>query len=136
MKPYQPHLFYKLYRALQDEGLADHDMVFDKEMTFVSDLGFFTLRFTTENVPQVVHFLVWPEKRVWHNSVRFYREMRRVLIDLGFVMAIMMEPKDKPQMGTFIKIVCAGTKNIKPYAERDGNLFYLVKFGRRYENIQ
>lgn len=129
MEPYKPHLYYKLYRALQDEGIAESDMVFDKEMTMVSDLGFFTLRFEQE-IPEVVHFLVWPEKRVWHNSIRLYRIMKTTLLKLGFARAIMEQPKEKPEMGTFIKLLWARDKNLKPYAEANGNLYYLVRFGR------
>lgn len=134
VRPYAPHLYYKLYRAMEDEGYAASDMVFDRELTFVSDLGFFTVRMIGE-IPQLVHFLVWPEKRTWHNSIRHYREMRTVLIDLGYTMAIMAQPKNRPDIKTCIELA-AGRKNIEPYSESASDFFYLVRFGRRYENLQ
>jgi hypothetical protein len=129
MQPYGRHLYYKLFRALENEGLEEKDMVFDENPTFVSDIGFFTLRFD-QNIPQVVHFLVWDNRRTWHNSIHLYREMKNILIQLDVIHFIAMLPKGK----TFWK-KCFGliekTRAITPYAtNEDGNAFYLITLRR------
>lgn len=131
MKPYSGHMYYKLYRALQDEGIPEKDMVFEDEITMVSDLGFFTIRIV-ENIAQVVHFLVWPEKRVWHNSIRLYRDIKNILIDLGFVSFIAASPvghKSWPQLFC----ICGGKKSVKLYAEKDNIQYYVINFGRHIQ---
>jgi hypothetical protein len=124
MEPYKPHLFYKLYRALQDEGLKDEDMVFADNMTFVSDLGFFTLRFDQE-IPQVVHFLVWDNVRSYYNGIRLYRELKRILIQLGIVQFIALV--DKP---FWLKLFKVWGKDVKRHSEKGNNKFYTVRIGR------
>lgn len=126
MELYRPYLHYKLFRALEDEGVPDDEMRFEQGLTFVNDLGFFTIIQEYE-VPQVYHFLVWNMKREWPNGIRLYRKMRAVLIGMGHVQAIFASPDDK--IKTVLGIV-AGTKNIVPYAKRNGFEYYLLKFGR------
>jgi hypothetical protein len=124
MEPYKPHLFYKLYRALQDEGLKDEEMVFADNMTFVSELGFFTLRFDQE-IPQVVHFLVWKENRSYYNGIRLYRELKRILIQLGIVQFIALA--DKP---FWLKLFKVWGKDVKFHSKKGNNKFYTVRIGR------
>lgn len=128
MEKYERHLFYKLYRALQDEGIADEEMVFEQEMTLVSDLGFCTLRFT-QDIPQIVHFLVWKEKRTWHNSIRHYRDVKNVLISLGITSFIATMPKEDSRWPIFFKL-WGGEKNMRLYAEKDNILNYVIHIGR------
>jgi hypothetical protein len=123
MEPYKAHLFYKLYRALQDEGLKDDDMVFADNMTFVSELGFFTLRFDLE-VPQVVHFLVWKEKRSYQNCIRLYRELKKILITLGFVKFIALVERD-----FWLKLFKVWG-DIKLFEDRGNKKFYIINIGR------
>lgn len=129
MQKYRGHMYYRLYRALQDEGMDDKDMVFDKYLTIVSDAGFFTIRLSEKQYPELEHFLVWKEKRSWHNSFKLYREFKSVLVALGFIQFIVMLPKTKKIPAAMFKFM-AGNKNIKPYAEVDGNPFYILRFGR------
>jgi len=124
MEPYKPHLFYKLYRALQDEGIPDDEMVFENNPTFVSDLGFFTLRFDQE-IPQVVHFLVWKNKRSYYNLINLYRNLKGILIQLGFVRFIAAVP-DK----FWLKLSRLWGKDVKMYAEKDNIQYYTVRIGR------
>lgn len=128
MQPYGKHLYYKLFRALEDEGLSEKDMVFEENMTLVSDIGFFTLRFN-ENNPQLVHFLVWGDRRSWHNSVHLYREMKKTLLLMGFARFIAMLPRDKKYLLKCFELV-EKTRAITPYAEKDGHAFYLLTFRR------
>lgn len=126
LMPYKPHLEYKLYRALEDEGIPPGEMRFKQGATFIHELGFFTI-VQEHEIPQVYHFLVWFSRRSWQNSIRLYRVMRAVLIGMGHVQAIFASHNDKIQ--TALGIV-AGTKNITPYATKNGNDYYLLKFGR------
>jgi hypothetical protein len=127
MEQYRGHLYYKLYRALQNEGIDESDMVFDKEMTFVSDLGFFTIRHEQE-IPELVHFLVWPEKRVWHNSIRFYRMVKAALIDLGFSSFIASMQDGDKKWPVFFKLW--GDKNKEPYATVGKKKYFLLSIRR------
>jgi hypothetical protein len=120
-------MFYKLFRAMEDEGMKEEDMVFDKEMTFVSDLGFFTLRFDQE-IPQVVHFLVWKDKRSYYNGIRLYSEVKRALIQLGFVCFIALVPDQ-----FWLQLFRVWGKNVKMYAEKDNKKFYIVHIGRKLQ---
>ena len=124
MQPYNGSMFYKLYRALQDEGMPDEEMSFESNPTFVSDIGFFTLRFDQE-VPQVVHFLTWKEKRTYSNGIRLYREAKKVLIALGFVKFIALDEK-----AFWLKLFKLWGKNVKMYAEKDNKKFYIIRIGR------
>jgi hypothetical protein len=127
MQPYGKHLYYKLYRALQDEGIADNEMAFEQEMTLVSDLGFVTLRFE-QDIPQIVHFLVWPEKRTWHNSIHHYRDVKGLMIDLGFTSFIAAAPVGHKQFPRMFRLW--GDKNLKPYAVKDGIQYYVIQIRR------
>jgi hypothetical protein len=124
MQPYNGSMFYKLYRALQDEGMPDEEMSFESNPTFVSDIGFFTLRFDQE-VPQVVHFLVWKDKRSYCNGIRLYREVKKALIQMGFVRFIALVP-DK----FWLQLFRVWGKNVKMYAEKDNKKFYIIRIGR------
>ncbi len=126
LMPYKPHLEYQLFRALEDEGIRRDEMRFEEGATFIHDLGFFTIVQEYE-IPQVYHFLVWFPKRSWQNSIRLYRVMRAVLIGTGHVQAIFASHNDK--IKTALGIV-AGTKNIAPYATKNGIDYYLLSFGR------
>ena len=123
MEPYKPHLFYKLYRALQDEGLKDEEMVFADNMTLVSDIGFFTLRFDLE-IPQIVHFLTWKEKRTYQNGIRLYREAKKVLIALGFVKFIALDEK-----AFWLKLFKLWGE-AKLFEDRGSKKFYIINIGR------
>lgn len=125
-EPYKPHLYYKLYRALQDEGIEESDMVFDKEMTFMSDLGFFTIRHDQE-IPELVHFLVWPDKRVWHNSIRFYRMVKAAMIDLGFSCFIASMQEGDKKWPVFFKLWGGDSKL---YAINGVKKYYLLTIRR------
>lgn len=124
--PYKPHLEYKLFRALEDEGIPPGEMRFKQGATFIHDLGFFTI-VQEHEIPQVYHFLVWFPKRSWQNSIRLYRVMRAALLQMGHVQAIFSAHNDK--IRTVLGIV-SGTKNITPYATKNGVDYYLLKFGR------
>lgn len=126
MKMYQPHEYYRLFRALEAEGIPPAEMRFEDAPTYVNERGFFTI-ILEHDIPQVYHFLVWPEKRSWHNSVRLYREMRAVLIEMGYVQAVFASHNER--IKTALGIV-AGTKNIEPYATKNGIDYYLLRFGR------
>jgi hypothetical protein len=127
MQQYNGSMFYKLYRALQDEGIPDSGMVFETNPTFVSDLGFFTLRFDWE-YPQVVHFLVWEDKRVYPNLVRLYIELKKILIRWGIIRFIALVP-DRFWLQLFR--VCG---EAELYADEGGRKFYIVRMNGR--NLQ
>lgn len=64
LKPYQPYMWYQLYRAMADEGIPDEDMFFDEDVTLVSDAGFFSIACIKDgDTPYIRHFLVWSDTR-------------------------------------------------------------------------
>ena len=128
LMPYKPHLFYKLYRALQDEGIDEKDMAFDYLPTFVSDIGFFTFDLRQE-YPQVRHLVVFGDKRTWANSLKLCFAMIRFLIAIGFVRFIAFIPKDKKFFLTTIRYI-SKERNLHPYATDGIGDYYLIRIAR------
>lgn len=60
---YRPHLWYKLYSAMRDEGIPVEEMFFEDDVTLVSDTGFFSFAGIRDGIPYLRHFLVFRNKR-------------------------------------------------------------------------
>lgn len=127
MNPYRGYMFYKLYRALQEAGIPEDGMGFTQNMTWVSEEGFFTISFK-QKVPQVIHFLVWEEKRSWHNSFKLYRDLKRFLIMNGFLRFLAVLPKKESSFRKIFQFI-SGNK-LEPHAEKEGYCSYEVELGR------
>ena len=109
---YRKHLYYKLYRALQDEGYSEEQMSFEKDVCYVLPIGFFSFRFVSGK-PFIVHFLVFKDHRSLGNAMALYRMARNVFASMGFASFVTMI-KDGLFFEKFIKWI-ARDSGIEPY---------------------
>ncbi|MCE5211863.1 MAG: hypothetical protein LLG40_09950 [Deltaproteobacteria bacterium] len=127
---YRPHLYYKIYRALQDEGWSDAEMYFDKDITYVLPEGFFTFRIEHGEVV-LIHLLVWPEKRGrLKHIVALYRAFQFILLSLNEITFIATVDQSRDYFYSFLQWVEQG-KQLIPYAkDAQGTSYYRVTLRR------
>ena len=130
MQTYQPHLYYKLYRALQDEGLTDDEMTFDNDYTFILPEGFFTFRVEHGEIV-LIHLLVWPEMRGrFKHIVALYRAFQFILLSLNEITFIATVDQNRDYFYAFLQWVERG-KQLIPYAkDAQGTSYYRVTLRR------
>lgn len=130
LKLYKPHLYYKIYRALQDEGWSDAEMCFDKDITFVLPEGFFTFRIEHGEVV-LIHLLVWPDMRGrFKHIVALYRAFQFILLSLNEITFIATVDQDRDYFYAFLQWVERG-KQLIPYAtDAQGTSYYRVTLRR------
>ena len=130
LQPYKPHLYYKLYRALQDEGWSDSEMYFDKDITYVMPEGFFTFRFE-HGEAVLVHYLVWPEVRgSFLNMTKLYRAFQCVLLSLNEVTFIGTVDPGREYFHAFFRWIERG-RELTPYAiDENGTQYFRITFRR------
>jgi hypothetical protein len=135
---YRKHLYYKLYRALQDEGYSDDEMDFEKDTTYVSDIGFFSFRLIHDGKYLFMsHFLVFKDKRSKDhiNSVILADDFRKIVHAMGFNSIIFAIPKERSWLEKFSK-VAFGKAMEAPYLEINGRkYFYMSDEGVSHENL-
>lgn len=120
---YRKHLYYKLYRALQDEGLSENQMSFERDICYVLPIGFFSFRFE-HGKPFLVHFIVFKECRSLGNAMALYHVFRNVIVSLGFISFIAFVD-ERLFFDKLIRWV-ARDKDLKPYIVQDNIKFYYV----------
>ena len=120
---YRKHLYYKLYRALQDEGYEESQMSFEEDICYVLPIGFFSFRFENGH-PFLVHFLIFKEHRSLSNAIALYRVFRNIIASLGLVSFIALVSREK-FFETFFKWV-ARDKNLEPYTTRNNIKYYYI----------
>ena len=124
---YRKHLYYKLFRALQDEGYEESQMSFEEDICYVLPIGFFSFRFENGH-PFLVHFLIFKEHRSLNNAIALYRVFRNIIVSLGLVSFIALASREK-FFETFFKWV-ARDKSLEPYMTHNNIKCYYITWRR------
>lgn len=126
MRPYNAKRdFIRLYRYLESENIAPLDMVFDRDVTWVMDHGFYTYRIEHNNTqPWLIHFYIEPSKRSYSAAYRMYQHFRSEMQEQGFKWFVVTVPDDKKYIYKFIRL--AGSPI--PFARKNDMDFHKVTF--------
>ena len=125
--------FPMIEQCLLDEGFDVDRHSFKNDISFVSDVGFFSWAFLGA-VPRLRHFYLYPDKRAkgFRNAIGLLRIFEKMLSGLGYTRYVAESPREKPEMERFIKYI----GNYEEYHEHDGDKFFIVTIGaRRHENL-
>lgn len=127
MRPYNTKRdFLRLFNYLVSENIRPVDMVFDKDITWVDENGFYTYRI--EDYPWLIHFYIEPEHRSYTTLYRMYQHFKD-RVRGRFTQYAVTVPDDKPYIEKFVKL--AGGKK---YMRRDKMDFYYVKLDKGVQN--
>jgi hypothetical protein len=124
MRPYNARRdFLRLYHYLESENIQPLGMVFDRDVTFISDIGFYTYRIEHNNTqPWLIHFYIEPSKRSYSAAYHMYQHFKGEMKNRGFKSFVVTVPDDKQYLRNFMKL--AGT--CVPYARKDQMDFYKI----------
>jgi hypothetical protein len=130
MQLYNGNFYYKLFKALEGEGFTEDEMSFEKDTTYVSDIGFVSFRFVDMDEKQYIymsHFLVFKDKRdkTHKNSAILAEFFRKLVFSLGFVGILFSIPKERTWLEKFSS-VAFGKAMEEPYKIADGRRYYYM----------
>ena len=117
--------FFRIYRYLESEHIPPLGMVFDRDVTWVNDHGFFTYRIEHNNTqPWLIHFYIEPQYRSYTTCYRMYQHFKAEMIKRNFHWFVVTVPDDKKYIYKFIRLAGSST----PYARKNNMDFYKVTF--------
>lgn len=126
MRPYNTKRdFLRLYKYLESENIHPLDMVFDRDVTWVDDHGFYTYRIEHDNTqPWLIHFYIEPQHRSYTACYRMYQHFKAEMIKRRFRSFVVTVPDDKKYIYKLIRLAGSPT----PYARKNNMDFHKVTF--------
>ena len=130
--PYNPIYRPLLIRALEEEGVTVDKMVFEGNPTAIlmdeeGYLGFFSFQIK-DNFPYLDHFVIFKNRRSYHNFYVMWKEFCRMMICMGYMRFMSNAPREKEHLKRFYKY---WTGKDEPYTSKDGNDFYIMPVTRK-----
>jgi len=127
LREYKHSNYDELTDMLINEGIPANEHGFEEFKTYVLQNrqeveGFFTYKFEYE-LPNVVHFCVKPKYRGCKKAVELVKYLKTIVKKEGLKQIIFHAVCDKKYISKLIE----GYFKVKPYAEQDGNKFYIVE---------
>lgn len=122
MRQYAKDDYQYIRNALLDEGLTDEQMTFRKDITILTDFGFFSYRIE-HGYPFLSHFYVDKDKRCSRNALILYRLFKETIKSDGYISFIAEVMNKKEYLNRFVKWL---SKRSKPYSTANDSEYYLV----------
>jgi len=92
----------RLTNLIKGEGFGGETISISSDMTFITDIGFFSFKFD-HGVPRLRHFLVYKPARSYRNALKLFHTFVNMIKGMGYKKIIMQSPKEKPEMSRWIK---------------------------------
>ena len=122
MRRYQKADRGYIYKSLKSENLRDDQMSFEQDNTFLNDTGFFSYRME-HGYPYITHFYIDKDKRNHLTALKLLKDFKEKIKEEGYTAFIVEVLEEKQYLS---RLVMWLNRRRKPYAEVDGNKYYLV----------
>jgi len=128
LKAYGPEYYYLCRMALEDEGLTESNMSFERDHTLivVKDnvmIGFFSFEMAENRVPMMNHFLLFRKFRGFRNMMTMLKAFAVVIGNLGYSHFIVHVPDNRKYFETIGKY---WTKDFRFLTRNKDQDYYLV----------
>jgi len=124
MRKYNKDDHDKIEQMLLKEDLVKEEMRFEKDNTYINDVGFFTYSIK-HNYPFLQHFCVEREKRSVKNAIALYKDFKKQILSEGYNGFIFEVTSRKKYLSKIAQWLCKR----QPYATINNSEYYLVGIG-------
>lgn len=128
LRAYSPEYYYWCKAALEDEGLTENNMSFERDHTLVvvkdgAMIGFFSFQMAKNRVPMMNHFLLLRKHRGFNNMMAMLKSFAVLIGNLGHSHFIVHIPDNRKY---FEKIGRYWTKDFRFIRRFNNQDYYLV----------